>query len=62
MKDFRYQCCVVLYHDIWHIMVLRCVLREKRDIERSLKQASARVSSCKYALVAQFDSLPHIVV
>jgi hypothetical protein len=51
----------VLAQDIWRIMVLGCVLREKRDIGHSLKQASAGASSCKYALVAQFDSVPYVV-
>ena len=51
----------VLAHDIWYIMVLRCVLREKRDIERSLKQDSAGVSSCKHAQAAQLMNVPHVV-
>jgi len=52
----------VLYQDIWHTMVLRCVLREKRDTELSLKQVSVGVCSCKHNLVAQFDSVPYDVV
>ena len=43
----------VLSHVILHIVVLRCVLREKR--------ASAIVTSCKHALVAHFDSVQYVV-